>query len=396
MRKALGTAALGLSGLCLGLTAGVLPAAAASGAPLELSKSRVALAIGLGLWTRALAAPFAGALVDRFGAHRALRDAALAAAAAGLALGLLFIGGREGTMFVGVAILHAALCYFLAFPGAAAARVNAARLGPDLRGRHAGLFGAVAFPAEFLALPAGLWLAPLLPPAAFALAPAAAAALALAASFGVRDGAPDDGARPRLSELGGLARRGELIVPAALEACAGAARWGLLGWSAQFLSEVHRVRPGTPLFAWGLAAAAGGACVGPLLFGFLSDKGFGGRRAPAALTAFATLAAALFALGRALEPAVAVGSLGAACAAVFGAHSLLSGAAAMDAGGRRSAGSVSGILDGVHHAAGGSSVLLVGAMLDRGGWGAWTKTLVPIALAGAALGLLMRPSNRDD
>lgn len=389
MSKPLGTAALALAALLLGLAAGALPAAAASDARLELSKHQLALAVGLGLWTRALTAGFAGSLVDRFGARRALRDAAAGAVAAALALGLIFLGGREGTMFVGVAVLQAALCYFLAFAGPAAARINAARLEPGARGRHAGLYGALAFPAEFLALPAGLWLGARLPASVFVFLPAGAALLALGAALLAPGGEAADEPRPALAEILSFLRRGRVLVPAALEACAGAARWGLLGWSAQFLNEVHHIRLGTPLSGAAFAAVAGGAAAGPVLAGFVSDKAFGGRRGPAALILFATLAGALLGLGRALEAGTALAFLGAACAAAFGVHALLSGAAAMDAGGRRSAGAVSGLLDGVHHAAGGLSILLVGAMIDRGGWAAWTRTLIPFALAGAALTYLL-------
>jgi len=391
MSQALGTAALALAALLLGLAAGAVPAAAASDARLELTKHQLVLAAGLGLWTRALTAGFAGALVDRFGARRALRDAAAGAVAAALALGLIFLGGREATMFVGVAILQAALCYFLAFAGPAAARINAARLEPGARGLHAGLYGALAFPAEFLALPAGLWLGSRLPASAFVFLPAGAALLAFAASLGAPRGEAADDPGPALAEILSFRGRVDVLVPAALEACAGAARWGLLGWSAQFLNEVHHIRLGTPLSGAALAAVAGGAAAGPILAGLLSDKAFGGRRGPAAAVLFAASTGALLGLGRALEPGTALAFLGAACAAAFGLHALLSGAAAMDAGGRRSAGAVSGLLDGVHHAAGGLAILLVGAMIDRGGWASWTRTLIPFAVAGAALSLLMRP-----
>ncbi|UPT72681.1 MAG: hypothetical protein M0D55_12090 [Elusimicrobiota bacterium] len=116
----------------------------------------------------------------------------------------------------------------------------------------------------------------------------------------------------------------------------------------------------------------------------MSDKAFGGRRAPAGLAFFLFLAAALAALGRTLDAAHAIVWLGLAAGAAFGLHALLCGAAAMDAGGARAAGSVSGLLDSAHHAAGGLAVLLVGSLVDRGGWGAWTKGLIPFALLGAA------------
>jgi len=394
MKKAFDTAALGFAGLCLGLAASALPAAA--GSRLDMSKTQLALLLGAGLWTRALSAGFTGALVDRFGGRRALRDAALGATVTGLGLGLLFLSGREGALFIGGAVLHALLSYFSAFAGPVAARLNAARLAPAERGRHAGLYGALAFPAEFLALPAGLWLGQRLPGSALAFLPAAAALLALAAARRTPNDASADGPHPGLAELPAFARRGDVLALSALEACAGAVRWGLIGWSAQFLHEVHNIRAGGTLFAASLAAAAAGAAIGPPLCGMLTDKVFAGRRSPALLAAFAAQAAALAALGRVADAGQAVACLGAACAATFGVHALLSGAAAMDAGGKGSAGTVSGLLDGFHYAAGGLSVLLVGTLIDRGGWAAWTTATIPFSLAGAGAALLLLKTEARD
>jgi len=389
MRPAVNTAALGLAGLGLGLVASALPAAAASGARLELTKAHFALLLAAGLWTRALASGFSGAVVDRFGGRKALICASTGAAAAAAAVALLFLGGRERAMFVGVAILHAAACYFLTFAGPAAARINVASVDPAARGRHAGLYGALAFPAEFLALPAGLWLSARLPASMLLFAPSAAALLAVAAAFRAPSIAREDGPRPGLAGLRALLLRRSMLVLATLEACAGVVRWGLIGWSAQFLSEVHNIRAGGPSFGASLIAVAAGAALGPLACGFASDNIFGGRRAPALTAIFAIQAVALAAFGRAQDPGLAVAFLALACASVFGAHALLSGAAAMDAGGPRSAGLVSGLFAGVHHLAGGLSVLLVGALIDRDGWGAWTRSLIPFSLAGAAAALLL-------
>lgn len=395
MKKALDTITLGLAGLGLGLAASALPAAAASGARLELSKDQLALLLGVGLWTRVLTAGFVGALVDRFGGRRALRDASLGAVAAAVGLGLLFLGGREKTLFVGVAILHAALCYFLAFAGPAMAHINAERLEPAQRGRHAGLYGTLAFPAEFLALPAGLWLSARFSSTVLFFLPAAACTIAFIAAWRAPHLSQPQEARSLIAELRALMQNRALRVLAALEVCTGAVRWGLLGWSAQFLSEVHHIRPGEPHFGSALATIAMGATAGPALCGIISDKLFNGRRAPAALVFFIAQAAVLAALGRATDPIHAIICLGLASAASFGIHALLCGAAAMDAGGRRSAATVSGVLDGFHHAAGGLAVLLVAIFVNRHGWGAWTATLIPFSLAGALTTFALRAEAQD-
>ncbi len=374
----------GLAGLGAALAAASLPAAGSVAGRLALSKAELGHALAAGLWTYALSAAFNGVLADRFGGRRALIAGAGGTLLVALAGGGLAALGRESAVFAGIATLYAAARYFQSFTLAAAAKLGAAR-SP---------YGALAFPGELLALPLALWLAPRLQPAVLALLPAAAAALALAAALGSERA---ESAEPALSTRE-LLRDRWVAALAAAEACAGFARWGLLGWAAQFLVEVHGVRPEEPAFAGALLAAAGGACAGPLLCGALSDKAFKGRRTPAAAVFFGLAAAAMGALGRAPGWGAAVACLAAACAGLFGVHSILAGAAAMTAGDKRSSGSVAGLLDAAHHAAGGLSGLIVGALLERGGWGAWTGVLIPFCLAGGALMLLpaaLRVEARD-
>ncbi|UPT72680.1 MAG: MFS transporter [Elusimicrobiota bacterium] len=257
MRRSLETAALGLSGLGLGLAAA---APSAAGARLELSTAHAAVLIGAGLWARALSSAFAGALVDRFGGRRGLAVAAAGAGACGLAFAAL--ASRERGAFAALVLLNAASGYFVSFAGPSAARLNS-DAAEAARGRLAGLYAALAFPAALLVLApggpwleshAGRWLAAL---------PAAAAALAFAASrFAPAEPAAKE-ERASLKELPATARDPRVLALAGLEACAGAARWGLLAWAAPFLAEAHHVRPGDPAYGTALASVAAGALAGP-------------------------------------------------------------------------------------------------------------------------------------
>ena len=58
----------------------------------------------------------------------------------------------------------------------------------------------------------------------------------------------------------------------------------------------------------------------------------------------------------------------------------------MDFGGTKAAATVTGLLDGIQYVASGLTGFLLGAVLDKYGWGVWTPILIPFSLIG---GLLM-------
>ncbi|HVY49278.1 MAG TPA: MFS transporter [Minicystis sp.] len=138
--------------------------------------------------------------------------------------------------------------------------------------------------------------------------------------------------------------------------------------------------------AWGIAIAG---IAGGLVFGYLSDNLFHGRRAPVVVIGFLGMAVLLVAFGvlgaAGAGPFAAAFSLVALSFFVNGAHGMVGGAASMDFGGKKAAATAAGLFDGMQYIAGAFVGYGVGRLIDRAGWGAWPFAPVPFALAGAAL-----------
>ncbi len=78
---------------------------------------------------------------------------------------------------------------------------------------------------------------------------------------------------------------------------------------------------------------------------------------------------------------MAVGSL-----AIIGVHGMLSGTATMDFGGRKSAGTAVGIIDGFVYLGTGLQALSLGVITSRD-WQYWPVFLVPFAIIGLVLSI---------
>jgi OPA family glycerol-3-phosphate transporter-like MFS transporter len=70
---------------------------------------------------------------------------------------------------------------------------------------------------------------------------------------------------------------------------------------------------------------------------------------------------------------------------IFGVHGMLSGTASMDFGGTKAAATVAGMFDGIQYVASGLTGFLLGAGLDKFGWGAWTYMIVPFSVIGSLM-----------
>jgi len=181
-----------------------------------------------------------------------------------------------------------------------------------------------------------------------------------------------------------------MLMLGGVELTAGVLRNGIMQWYTIFAHQVPQ--PGAELIIgkWGLLLCMFGI-VGGFAGGLISDKFFQSRRGPPAaiFCAFMLMMAAVMAMNLFRYPfLVGVAAL-LIVAAVTGVHSLMSGTAAADFGGRKATATCSGIVDGCVYL--GSSVqsvcvgLLTGTNWPGHSWQWWPIFLMPFALAGGLI-----------
>lgn len=173
---------------------------------------------------------------------------------------------------------------------------------------------------------------------------------------------------------------------AAAEFCTGFVRHGFEQWFPRYMIEHQKLPIDSPIFMKGAGAVVIAGIAGAFTAGTLSDWLFKGRRPPMAFVGYVLIAAALFVVYKApsIEWVIAafiVNSYG-----ISIVHSMLSGTASMDFGGKKAAATAAGLFDGMQYVGGSFVGLGMGWMLDKFGWESWGISMVGFAVLG---GLMM-------
>lgn len=385
------------------------------GKMFQLDKAEMGIIATAGFWTYALSVIFNGPLADRIGGRRAILIGAVGALLANLIIGLLFLNGWATKIVVGMSLLYSVNMYFQSFGALSVVKVNAAWFHVKERGVFGGIFGSMISAGYFLAISIGGWILAHFPWYMVFIIPAGAiAVMAVVDFFLVRD-------RPSLAghddiETGDASSGDEtpvdmaylmkrvfshpvIVTIAAAEFCTGFVRQGLLLYFAEFLSEVHHIGKGSPIFWWAGTGITIGGILGGLICGYLSDHLFQSRRPPVAFIFYLGQAVVLVALGLASDPVLAAVLVGVSCMFIFGVHGMLSGTASMDFGGKKAAATAAGLLDGIQYIAAGLTGFGLGWILKTYGWDGhplgggyepknalvWVATIIPFSLAGALI-----------
>jgi OPA family glycerol-3-phosphate transporter-like MFS transporter len=175
----------------------------------------------------------------------------------------------------------------------------------------------------------------------------------------------------------------------------GVLRNGIMQWYLVFAHEMEKVD--AAYFAsseffiknWGLLFCLTGI-IGGFIAGMVSDRLFNSRRGPPAAINNAVMIVLLCVMAFFLmkSPTI-VGSVAVLMTlAVIGVHSLMSGTAAADFGGKKMTATASGIVDGCVYLGSGIQSLSIG-YLSAKSWHYWPLFLIPFAIAGLFLSLRM-------
>jgi OPA family sugar phosphate sensor protein UhpC-like MFS transporter len=167
-------------------------------------------------------------------------------------------------------------------------------------------------------------------------------------------------------------------------------RYALWSWAPYVLTARYHLPADQAGYLSTVFDAAG--FIGVVSTGFLSDRFFAGRRVPISLLfigsmTFATGALYLFSGVSVAVFGVCIGLIG---FCLFGPDTLMSGAAAIDVGSRKTAVAATGIINGMGSAGSVLQEFVFGALLAKGGMTAAFGTLVgSSALASVCLAVLL-------
>jgi OPA family glycerol-3-phosphate transporter-like MFS transporter len=170
-----------------------------------------------------------------------------------------------------------------------------------------------------------------------------------------------------------------------IEFTSGILRDGVMKWYRLFVKDtgfsVTNIQTN-----WGLWAAVTGI-VGSFLAGWASDKFFHSRRAPVAgicqVIMFLSTAVMLITLLSSQGEAMTMGvSALVIMMAVIGVHSIMSGTATADFGGRKEAATATGVADGFSKLGSSFQEFVLGAIITKETWHYWPMFLMPFTLLG--------------
>ena len=178
-----------------------------------------------------------------------------------------------------------------------------------------------------------------------------------------------------------------MLMIASIEFTSGVLRNGIMQWYFIFAHEVKQ--PGAEFFLkhWGLLLMVFGI-IGGFMGGFVSDNLFHSRRGPpvALLSGFMFVMTVLMAVYLHTSPFMVGAAAVLISMAVIGVHSLMSGTAAADFGGRKASATCSGIVDGFVYLGTGVQSVSLGYLTSRS-WYWWPIFLMPFAVLGGVIAL---------
>jgi len=369
------------------------------------SKTEIGSIITFATLFYGLSAMFNGPLADRIGGRKAMLIGTIGAFVFNITFGLGayfgFLG--TGTLLLGyLATVWTLNMYFQSYSALAIIKVNSAWFHVSERGVFSAIFGSMIQMGRFgvyalmtipfvVVLP---WQWKFFLPALFA------AFFAVMTFIFVKD-TPKDAGLPDFDPQDATSGDTEkitfryvakkvftnpiTITIAIAEFCTGLVRKGFEEWFPRYMQEVQNLRLDNPVFQRNALAIVLAGVAGAFAAGMLSDKIFKARRPPVAFLGymFQIISLAIVWMAPSLELVIAAFILNSF--AISMVHSMLSGTASMDFGGKRAGATAAGMFDGMQYIGGSVMGYGMGYLLDNYGWGVWGPSMIAFSFIGAVL-----------
>lgn len=368
-------------------------------------KATVGTIISTATLVYGISALFNGPIADRLGGRKAMLIGAIGATVFNLAFGLgAFLGflGTGAVLLGYLATVWTLNMYFQSYSALALIKVNSGWFHVSERGVFSAIFGSMIQSGR--ALVYALMAVPLvvaLPWQWKFFLPAIATAFMAYLTYRVVQDSPKDAGLPDFDPqdatsgdtekitFGYVARKVFLqpvpLTIAVAEFCTGFVRHGFEQWFPRYMQEAQNLPFDHPIFQKGAAGVVLAGIAGAFVAGYASDKLFGHRRPPVALIGYVIQIICLYVVWKAPSLNAIIIAFTFNSLAISMVHSMLSGTASMDFGGKRAAATAAGLFDGMQYIGGSFTGIGMGWLLDSFGWNAWGPSMIGFSAVGAIL-----------
>jgi OPA family glycerol-3-phosphate transporter-like MFS transporter len=380
------------------------------------SKADIGKIISPALIVYGLAAMFNGPIADKIGGRRAMLIGACGTVIFnflfGLAAYLGFLGKGEWLLLY-LSTIWMANSYFQSFSALSLIKVNASWFHVSERGVFSAVFGSMIQMGRALVYVVGPILVTILPWQWMYFVPSGLIALMALATYRFVRNSPEDCGLPELDvQDASSGDRGPVSVKYVLrkvftnpvtltivfaEFCTGFVRHGFEQWFPRYMIEAQHLPLDSAVFKSGTIAVVVAGILGALFAGTISDWVFKNRRPPAAFVGYFLQVICLAIIWRAPSLSWVIGAFVVNSFAISIVHSMLSGTASMDFGGKKAAATAAGAFDGMQYIGGAFVGFGMGKLLDVYGWSVWGPTMIGFAAMGAVLMLTLwnaRPNTK--
>ena len=367
-------------------------------------KTQLGAIITAGLSIYGFSAIFNGPIADKIGGRRAMLIGASGTVLFNFLFGLGAYWGflGKGTLLLTYfATVWALNSYFQSFSALALIKVNASWFHIRERGVFSAIFGSMIQSGRALIFVVGGILVAKLPWQWVFFVPAFVVALMAFLTFKIVRNSPEDCNLPTLDVqdassgdsgpvtisyvLGKVFKNPVTLTIAFAEFCTGFVRHGFEQWFPRYMMDVQQLSLESSVFQKGALSVVLAGIAGAFFAGTLSDWVFKGRRTPVACLGYLVQVLCLGVVWKASSMTAIIIAFVCNSFAISVVHSMLSGTASMDFGGKKAAATAAGIFDGMQYLGGSVVGIGMGWLLESYGWGVWGPSMIGFSMLGALL-----------
>lgn len=371
-------------------------------------KTQIGWIISAALTIYGLSAMFNGPIADKMGGRRAMLVGATGTVVFNVLFGLgayfKFLGTGE-LLLRYFATIWAMNAYFQSYSALSLIKVNSSWFHISERGVFSAIFGSMIQGGRALIFFVGGILVTVLPWQWVFFVPAAVVGVMALLTYKFVRNAPEDCNLPELDvqdassgdteavSLKYVARKvftnPVTLTIAAAEFCTGFVRHGFEQWFPRYMQEAQGLKLESAIFQKGAGGVVIAGICGAFFAGTISDWVFKGRRPPVAFLGYFLQILSLAVVWRAPSINAVIFAFIVNSFAISIVHSMLSGTASMDFGGKKAAATAAGMFDGMQYLGGSAVGVGMGWLLEHFGWGTWGPSMIGFSVIGAVLMLAL-------